>query len=109
MENEEKLMLLLLEVCKKDKKLFKSLKDLAIKAQMYELASELRTFEKENFPVTEQELQVQMIGTLLRMTDINSNDRATYIISELMKIPNIMDFSIKEASELKAQAEELFD
>ena len=105
----EKLIANILEDCKKDKKLLVKLKGLLVECQSYDIAAQLRDYEKKNFPDTEEEIQAKMYDTALRMVKIHVHDLKTaYIMSEVSKL-NLQEFDIRQASELLKKAGELFD
>lgn len=82
----------LLEIAKKDKKVLEHLKNAAVKGQMYELASNIRDIEKENFPETEEDKSIKKTyrdaNLLLRMVDVNASEFTSYKIGKAFEVYN---------------------
>lgn len=108
-------MLLLLEEAKKDKKKLRSLKQIAVECQMFELGSQLRDLEIDLFPETEEEkeakLQAEKYNLIFRMVDLNITPSICWLISETIKVSNLKKgkFSISDATDLVLKKKRLFD
>lgn len=108
-------MLLLLEEAKKDKKKLKSLKEVAVRCQMFELGSKLRDLEVDLFPETEEEkeakLQSEKYNLIFRMVDLNVSHSICWLISETIKKSNKKkgNFSISDAEDLLAKKRRIFN
>lgn len=107
----EKLLLELLESTTKNKKGLRMLKDTAVRCQNFELASKIREMENKFFPETKQEKEAKRISCILRMVELNVDDKTCYVISEALKYYSEKNgsFSIKDASEIIATSKEIFD
>lgn len=104
----------LLEKAKKDKLILKELKHLAIKAQEYDLAANIRELEKELFPDSEEaklaKEKSKKINLALRMVNIDIPEDVCWLIAETLTLYSQMGakFSVNEAVELVFKKEELF-
>lgn len=104
----------LVEAVKKDQKMLKALKVLAVKCQQFSLAADIRDLEHELFPQTEEQKKAMLegsnIGSLLRMIEINVPDRLAWIIYQAIKryLKRRDNFDLKDAAELKAKMIALF-
>lgn len=109
MEKIIELLKPVIEKSKTDRKIIAALKDVAVKAQAYELAFELRSIETE-IPKTDEEKDIEKISRLFRMVGLNGSDKAAFLISEAIKGFNEKgdDFDLRSASLIITKANELF-
>lgn len=105
----------LVDKSKTDLDLLLRLKNLAVEFKDYELGSILRTVEKENFPLTDEEIiakeRVVQLELLFRMVDISfTNDSVYYVIDEVLKKFNELGgaFRISDATIIKDNRDKLF-
>lgn len=73
------------------KKGVRALKGLAVDLQDYELASDLRSLEKEHYPSSlskdSEEVKIaEETDRVLRMADLQTDRKTAYIIHEVMKL-----------------------
>lgn len=105
---------ILLEKAKESKPIFKKLKDLAVSCQSYEIAANLRDIELSLFPESEEvkkaKNEILKFKTLLRMLDVDCDDRVAYLFIELNKIisKNNYNFTLKDAESLLYKRDKLF-
>lgn len=106
----EALVMGLLEEAKKNKKVLRSMKDLAVKAQQFELASQLRDIEVANFPESEEEKMGRNFQTALAMVDIKCDEDLAYKIYVTTKefLEKGGEFSLKDAANIKVNVELAF-
>lgn len=111
----EKLLNQLLEKAKGNKKELILLKNVAVKCQQYELASKLRELETQMFPYSDEEKVARQLAKevklALGMVDLNVPEHMSWLIAETLKRHSILkgEFTIKDASEILARMNELFD
>lgn len=112
----EKRLIKLIEAARKDRKLLKDLKELAVRYKQYELGCDLRNMEKEAFPETEEVKEAKeyasKVNMAFRMIDLNAtNEKACWLLAKTVKAYEEKKgkFSLKDAAELSAQADRLFD
>lgn len=101
----------LLEKSKQDKRAFKMLKELTVRVQDYEFASELRKLEHELFPETEDDKIVRETQVLLSMVGINKvSPSIAWTLYKTFRHPLSKSgkFSIKDAVEITEGAK-IFD
>ena len=107
-------LLSLLEKGKKDKNVISVLKDMAVKIQDYDLASDLRETERTTFPETKEEKKAKdddrEINTALRMVGITAEPGTAWILKEviLALVKKGNKFSLEEATKLETKKKELF-
>ena len=105
----------LLKEAKKKKGTVIDMKNLAVKCQLFELASELRQIEREKFPDTREEQFAKKVGkelnTVFRMVDLNISEETCWLIYQtLEKFKNKKGkFSIHDAANLKVKQKEIFN
>lgn len=105
----------LLEKAKQDKKTLQHLKNTAVRAQNFELASNLRAIEIECFPesseVKKAKEDAKYISLLFRMVELNVSEPTCWLISEAMKQHKKKKgkFSLEDASTLMAKKKEIFE
>lgn len=105
----------LLEKAKKDKRTLVFLKNAAVRSQMFDLASQLRTMETELFPKTDEQKAAENIGkemdTALRMVNVNAGEPTSWLIYKtFLKFQELGgEFSIKDAVALKFEMKHLFE
>lgn len=110
----EELLLKLVESASKNKKAINQLKVAAVTCQQFEIASQLRMIEKENFPESEEvkqaKEQAKKLNLLFRMVDLNISEEICWVIYETLKVYNEMkeDVSIKDVSKILTKKEEIF-
>ena len=111
----EKLFNQLIEAAKKNRKGFNRLKNAVVTCQQYELASELRTIEKEAFPETEEVMaakaQAKKLSIAFRMVDLNINESTCWLIEQTLNKLNEKnsEFSVSDAVALRLKVEELYE
>lgn len=104
----------LFEKLKKDKKGLLMLKTAAVRNQQYELAAQLREFEKEHFPLTEENVQsmnkAKNVRNVLSMVGFQISEGAAWLINETMEQYNKKgkDFSIDDSTKLRSERENLY-
>ncbi len=100
-----------IEEAKRSKKSMRQLKQLAVSCKQYEFATQLREIENELFPDSEELKEAKKINLILRMVDLDVNEKACWIISETLKKYFEIggEFSIREASEVIEKSKRLFD
>lgn len=110
----EQLMVQLLEKAKTDKPTLIALKASAVKAQQYELASNLREIERELFPETkEQSLEIKKAGELnllFRMVDLNIDHATCWLIAAALEVYKRRKnrFDTADAAKVVAERNKLF-
>jgi len=111
----EKLFMQMVEKAKGDKRLLKALKGMAVKAQQFELACNLREMETSLFPESEEvkkiKEQAKRTNLLLRMVDVQTNDAICWIVNEAIKIDTKKKgkFSMDDAHNLIQKRKEIFE
>lgn len=104
----------LLEKGKANRKVFSHLKNAAVHAQSYELATFVKQVEKEAFPDTQEESEirekVKEIKLLFEMVGLNVNDKACHLIYESNKLFNKKKgkFDLKDAAKIVADSNRIF-
>lgn len=111
----EHLILQMFESAKADKAKFLKLKKLAVGLQQFELASELRDYEKQNFPDTPEDAKsrqdANMINASLHLVDFKGvSERSAWLIMETVKLALKKKglFSIKDAAILQEKCNRLY-
>lgn len=105
----------LVSAAKKDKRILKGLKNLAVKAQMFEEATYLRSMEKELFPCSQEQKDAKELSVLLKdlfsMVELNIEESTCWLINETIKLHNEKggEFSIHDAVGLKFKRKDLFE
>lgn len=112
----EKLMNQLLESAKKNKRGFLELKAVAVRCQEYELASELRQFELDNFPKSKAqknaESSAKKTDVLLRMIGLQLDaPKNAWLLEEAFKLyfDKGEELDIKDIARLQIKRDKLFD
>lgn len=111
----EKLLSKLIEKAKTDKKGIAMLKNTAVRCQQYELAVMLREIEKTNFPETREVADAKKLAALLQgaiaMVGLNVSEDTCWLLNEVIKEfgKKKGEFSLRDASAIKARHEEIFD
>ena len=101
-------MINLLADCLKTKKLLNELKTMSINSWNYELAAELREYEKKNFPDSPDLSQAKQYELALRILKVSVPDlRTAYILSELAKVTNLKEFSLKNSDDILENAKNI--
>lgn len=111
----EHLILQMFESAKADKVKFLKLKKLAVGLQQFELASELRDFEKKNFPDTPEDAKsrhdASTVNSALHLVDFKGvSERSAWLIMETVKsvLKRKGNFSIKDAAILQERCNRLY-
>ena len=109
----EKQILEMFEKASTDKTLLKMFKEMAVKAQNFELASSLRAIETLHFSETEETKKEKddalAIAKVLYLIGFNLNEDTAWIISQaIRKYDENKDFSCEDANKLIKRREELF-
>ena len=115
MKTNTELLNSIIEATKKDKRLFRKIKIAAVESQNYELACNLRAFEKENWPETEEikyaKERAGKLNVLFRMVEVNAPEHTCWLIDQAIKRHSEKngEFSLKDAAELTAEYNRIFD
>lgn len=110
----ENLMQQLFEKAKTNKDILLGLKNLAVRSQDFELASNFRDMEKNLFPETEEVIKAKddarRFDTVLRMVDIKTTTDIAWLLLETSKVyaKKGGKFDLRDASKLKAEQERMF-
>lgn len=97
-----------------DRRVIKKLKEAAVIAQNYELASDLRTIETTKFPLTEEEKTAHKLASqmsnALRMLGFTTDDKASYQIYQMAVLYSKKKgkVSMECAAKIKDEATVLF-
>jgi predicted nucleic-acid-binding protein len=103
------------EKSKTNRKAFKYLKASSVEAQLFELASELRSLELKYHPETEEQKEAKKIANrmnlLFRMVELNVERPLCWLIYKAIKLNDKKkgNFSLEDASKLIADKKRLFD
>lgn len=111
---DKKIMEEFQEILKKattDRTVLRNLKTLIVKAQRFELAAWVRELEVKSFPPSEDDKLASKVSGCLAMVDIKCDDPTAWKIYMAIKtlIEKGEEFSIKDAAEIKAKAQNLED
>lgn len=99
----------------KDKRAMRALKGLAVRVQMFELASNLREIEKTNFPETREEEAEKSIAKklsgLFTMFDLTVPEETSWVFYQAMLLfrEKGEQINLEDASKVRARAKQLFD
>lgn len=98
------------ECAKKDKFLLRSLKTIAVKAQQFELAAQIRAEEAKLFPLTVEETIANNVSNVLSMVGIDANQATSWKIWKVITAYSEKgnSLSIQDTSEIKSQSVKLF-
>lgn len=105
----------LIEEAKKNKKLLQLLKEAAVKSQQFEFAAELRQIERENFPLTEEQIKAKeltdFLDVIFRGAEISAPKSTLWLIYNLVEgyKKKKQKFSLKDISALMAKQKEIFE
>ena len=111
----EKLFSKYLESAKNDVKKLRGLKKLFVEHQQFQLASRVRDIEQELHPISEQDEILQNEAMTFRIAlslfDLKVDEKIAFITFNAAKkiIDKNVEFGLKDASEIKALAEKLYD
>lgn len=104
----------LLKEAKRKKGTIIDLKNLAVKCQLFELASQLRQIERKKFPDTKEEQYAKRMGkelnTVFRMVEMNIPEETCWLIHQTLERfkKKKGKFSIRDAASLKTKQKEIF-
>lgn len=105
----------IIEKAKSNKLIIRHLKNAAVHAQEYVFAAELRDIEKEAFPETQEHIDVKKLvketDLAFRMVQVGVEEIAVYRIIKAYEALKKKKgkFDIKDAAEIIAKSNEIFD
>lgn len=110
----EALIKKLIESAKSDRTKLIEVKNLAVKLQQYELASNLKDLENELFPISEEDKKLKFravdVSMALKLCDLNSTSSTAFVVDSVIKVLNKKNgnFSLEDAAKIKAKKKELY-
>lgn len=103
-------MIELLEKAKIDRRALFRLKEVAVILKEYELASQIRQLELDNFPETKAEQEAKAIRLVLKSVGIDTEDKTCWLILETLKLHKEKgsEFNEDDAKKLVNKQKELW-
>ncbi len=104
----------LIELAKKERNVLNALKEIAVKSDCFELASELREIEVKQYPeaktTTDEYTEAQAFTTILRLVELKTSIKAGYLILECAKvfIKKGGESALKDVAKIQARAKKIF-